>query len=427
MEDNNAPTPSLSRGEYTFMPQRLENILKYERFAAYNETDAGIRKFQGGKYGRPEIRCESSIEYFEFEQCDGGLRCYGDQRARLRAANFCQWLYGHASPVSIEVKELDAALSKVFRFKFDPLTKSHIFVEQACDLLERMPAWPPELLDVPTSIPLGYRASSLTGYANKDRRLWQKLQATTFVNGTVLRFALRAVMIGPSTSSHDLLDIINVVSFLLETVSNLAQSVTHIGTLWRSFIVRAFLWTTWQRCQLIYYHIATIHTLKNGSDDGKIAPLTLRGSFPSPGMTLTEMSKQNSGISKAAYMCGWNFELLRIKSFCIGADFRRFHQRYTSAFGKHTARCFVSQQIACKGESPRSCQRFHGMKIDDQSMHDEYCSGSCTQLIWDESSYRRVSGPRAVRLKRSDHNACESIQYCNASERTLAISHVWSQ
>ena len=220
---------------------------------------------------------------------------------------------------------------------------------------------------------------------------------------------------------------IDIIATLLEIASELASTISGIKASWRLFVVRAFLWTTWQRCQLIYFHLATQDALVQGSFDGKKGSLALRGTSPSPGITIHEMSKQVSSIQKSSYMCGWNFELLRANPVCIGADFRRMHQLFNAEFGGHGARCLPGQSSACNGDSPRSCQRFHGMVIQDQSAHDESCSMDCMQLVWDEMSYRNISGGRAVRLLQSQFCSDRSLQYCNASDQTLAISNVWSQ
>lgn len=44
-------------------------------------------------------------------------------------------------------------------------------------------------------------------------------------------------------------------------------------------------------------------------------------------------------------------------------------------------------------------------------------------MCWNEKSYREVQGTRAVRIT---SNSLESLEYCKASDKTLAISHVWA-
>ena len=417
----------LSRGSDTFTPDRLATILKNDRFSYVPIAKLGLRAYPGFIDAAPsEMRCLINTIYFSKEEVNGVLEIFSDHETKLRAVGLCRQLYGHDSPVSIAATDLDATFSKVFEFKCEPLENSQTIIEQACRLLERIPAWPPELNDTPTAILLEYRASSLVGKARRDARLWERLQVTTYVSDTVLRAAL-SVFMDPEGIRHGLLNVVNVIAALLEMVSQLAPTITDIRTSWRSFITRAFLWTTWQRCQLIYFHLEATFTMKHGSLDRKLGEPVLRGTMPSPGTTIHEISKHYAGLDKSAYMCGWNFELLRTNPVCIGADFRRFHQLYHAAFDGFSPRCFAGQSHACKGDSPQNCQRFHGMVVGDQSAHDQSCSGDCRQLIWDEVSYRTFSGARAVRLMQNQGSAGESIQYCNASNQTLAISHVWSQ
>ena len=420
-------TKSLSRGKDTFTPETLASILQNERFPyGFRPKYGASGNIRIVDYRREPICAIEYDYYFHHEVDEDGSRRYCDKDwAKLRATEFCRRLYGHDSPVSIAVTDLDAMISNVFTFKFDPLEESRTIVEQACNLLERMPAWPPELLDTPTAIPLEYYASSVVDSAPKDARLWEQLQTTTYVSRTVLRAALSAVMYREIESS--LLNMINIIAAILEMISRLLPADADANTSWRSFIARAFLWTIWQRCQLIYFHLAAGSSVTIGSFDGKEGELALRGTLPSPNITIHEMSKRFASSNKPSYMCSWNFEQLRINPVCIGADFRRFFQLYDATFKNYSARCLVEESYACKGDSPQSCQRFYGMVIEDQSAHDQSCFGGCRQLTWDEMSYRALSGARAARLTQPDSSADKSIQYCNASDQTLAISHVWSQ
>jgi hypothetical protein len=427
MEENSKfRTTSLSRASNTFTSERLALILQNERFPHVHIRHAGV-----AWGGLKEIRCEINTDCFEFERVgDEGLRAYGNEKTKLRAIEFCKQLYGHDerdddSSMSIAVTDLNTMMAEVFGFKFEPLKESQRIIEQACGLLERMPACPLELMDTPMAVPLEYRAASVVDHAPRDARIWEQLQVTTYVSDTVLRVALAVIM--EQGIEDSLLDLINIVATLLEIVSQLEATIADAGTAWRSFVVRAFLWSTWQRCQLIYFHKAASRALIEGSLDGKKGDLVLRGTMSAPDVSIYEMSRRYAGLSKPSYMCSWNFELLRINPVCIGADFRRFFQRYNAAFGDYAARCIIGRSHACKGDSPHSCQRFHGMVIEDQSAHDRTCSKDCRQLIWDEVSYRSLSGARALCLMQSDDSFDVSIRYRNASDQTLAISHVWSQ
>ena len=425
MEGDNIRSGSLSRGTDTFTLDRLDDILKSERISYDHRNDANPPRYSQISYAPPSVTAKVDTSFPEYESLDGGIRCFSDQTTRLRATEFCKELCGYGTPVSISVSRLDTIFSRFFTFKFEPLEDSQAIAERASDLLERLPTWPLELDDTPTECPPDYYASSIAGTASRDARLWEQLQATTYVSSNVLRVALSAVM--DEGCLRSLQEVTDIIAALVEIVSQLASTASDDGTSWRLFIVRAFLWTSWQRCQMLYFQLGAISYLTLGSSDRKTMDLNLRGISLSPEVTIHDMSRQRSSLEKPAYMCSWNFELLRTNSVCIGADFRRFHQRYKSAFGRYPARCVAGQLNACKGDSPKSCRRFQGMAIKDQSAHDQVCCKDCRQLIWDETSYRSLSGARAVSLAQNESNSSGTWQYCNASNQTLAISHVWSQ
>ena len=425
MDTDDRTRSFLSQGTDTFTLDRLHAILQNERFSYDHRTDTKDRPFNGIIYGPLQMRGEINTDFFGFETVNDGIRCFNKKDCILRATEFCKDFYGHDARVSISVTRLDDVFSRVFKFKFEPLENSQTVVEEAAKILERVPAWPLELNDIPAHVPPEYEDASLTNTMDKDTKLWEQLRATTFVSTVVLRVALWAV-IDPGCLPS-LLDMTNIVAALLEIVSQLKSTSFDIETSWRSFIARAFLWTTWQRCQLLYFYIVAGNALVEGSPDGKIGQLALRGTYPSPGVTTHEFSKQVASKQKPAYMCGWSFELLRAKAVCVGADFRRFHRLYNTAFGAYPPRCFVGKSEACKGDSTKSCQRFQGMVVQDQSAHDQSCPKTCEQLIWDETSYRDVSGARSVSITQNERSPGKLLQYCKASDQTLAISHVWSQ
>jgi hypothetical protein len=68
------------------------------------------------------------------------------------------------------------------------------------------------------------------------------------------------------------------------------------------------------------------------------------------------------------------------------------------------------------------------MKRIDQSAHSVFCGTSndesCRPLHWNEDSYRVVEGARAVNISQPVSDGL--LRYCKASNKTLAISHVWS-
>ena len=416
----------LRRGNDTFTVSRLQDILSNEvipfegDLMAYNRAHWNL--FQSARGEAFELE----TNYFRQVESVGDKRELDVKEIELRALEFCRQLYGHDCPASVTVADLDTSFSKRFKFTFEPLDASNMIIERACNILERMPALPPELIDTPAAVDFEYQMSSLADGVQSDAPLWERLHVTTYMSDIVLRTTLASVMDALYFERIGI-DFLNILAALLEMVSQLANIITDARTGWRAFLVRAYVWCIWHRCQLIYFHAASVDASLQGSTDGKITRLGLRSSLPSPGITLQEMSKRYATRDKSAYMCGWNLELLRTNPVCIGGDFRRFHRLYNAAFRGYSARCFASQPHPCTGESPRKCQRFYGMIIKDQSAHDQDCSGNCKAMSWDENSYRGLSGGRAVSLAQTQISANMSLQYCNATDRTLAISHVWSQ
>lgn len=329
MHDGNNCYHSLSRGNETFTIERLESILENERFSYDYRREPHARAYSSVTYGVPETPCEIDTSFFEFELEGEGIRFHSNPQTRQRAVGFCKQLYGGDSPECISIRHLDADFPRIFKFRFEPLGASQALVEQASALLERMPASPPKLDDIPSNSSSEYRKPSAMRASLGDITAWEKLPVTTYVSSTILRVALAAVMWPGCVLG--LLDMTDITASLLEIASGLAVNS------WTSFNVRAFLWTTWKRLQLIYYHLAAATYLDEGSTDGKNGKLALRGTLPSPGMTLHDMSKQRASLSKSPYMCGWNFELFRTNPVCIGADFRKFHQCYNDTFGNHPA------------------------------------------------------------------------------------------
>ncbi len=180
-------------------------------------------------------------------------------------------------------------------------------------------------------------------------------------------------------------------------------------------IVKAFLWTSWQRALMVCFW-----DLGYGITNSR--SLAVRGVTSFPELFAQRTLQQSEDRKNAPYLCSWAYELLRTDRACIAMDFRRFHQCYGGLFGDRPARCNDGQQ-QCDGRSPENCQRFKGATVLDQSAHDWKCQMDCKRLYWDKVSFLNVSGAKAVCLDSTDDR---QLRYCEASNKTLAISHVWS-
>ena len=183
---------------------------------------------------------------------------------------------------------------------------------------------------------------------------------------------------------------------ILELASQLLSHAKSGSATWRWFIVRAFLWTSWQRLTMIYFSGILGRYMLVGSKDNDGGSRVLRGTYPSQGLSVHEVSVICASSMKPIYMCGLAFELLRKDPVCMNSDFRMFHQRYSGILRKFPGHRLPKEHISCRSDHLDQCQRFKGLKLDDSSAHDQACSRHCKRLMWDEKSYRSLPGARAV-------------------------------
>ena len=214
---------------------------------------------------------------------------------------------------------------------------------------------------------------------------------------------------------------VNAVMGLLRLTSQLStESVTTDAK--RSWVlVKAFLWTLWQRALMLYLRSRMEFHLEGGFDFDEQG-LDIRGIASVPEIFAQRLAQHLKDQKKAQYMCSWAYQLLRNDRACATTDLRRFHWCYNGLFRGRPARCKDSRQ-QCDGGSPENCQRFKGAAVSDQSAHDFDCDQSCRRLFWDRTSFIEVSGAKAVCLTKTND---KQLRYCKASGKTLAISHVWS-
>ena len=182
-------------------------------------------------------------------------------------------------------------------------------------------------------------------------------------------------------------------------------------------VLKAFLWSAWQRSIMLYFYYVIGVQLWQGSSSTWSSLLAVRGIS-----RLIELDAQDYRGESTPYLCNWAFELLRTSRTSIALDFRRMINLFDNHFQGLEGRCIKDSKLACKGDLPESCHRFTSAEAKSQSLHATNCSGSCARIRWSEASYRQCESPRAVKVNGDDEFLC----YCKASSNTMAISHVWS-
>ena len=404
---------SLSEGDETFTRKRIKRQLQDDTFLHHPDDST--------RSSPSPLICEK----FEYVFENGVHRYFTPTEQTQHRQRCCRNLYEQVLNPDAHCSRLDQVFSQIVACNFQPKEGADEIVDHTGRLLSRFPARSLELPDTPDSIDPDFLAPASTGEENlpASTNCWQRLQVTSYVSVSVIRSALLLV-IYHHIGSGMLTNFLDTIADLMTTASELSSVANLQIEHQRWFLVRAFLWSSWQRCTMLYFYGILGRYLKSGFADHDGPSLILRGFLVTPRLSIQAMSKDLAGSSKSRYMCGWAFELLRCNTVCINLDFRRFCFRYSMVFGSRPGRCIGDDIAPCAGDEPGKCQRFRGLRIDNQSHHDSACGRDCQGLLWDEESYRSVTGARAVAFEL--HQSQVRLTYCEASENTLAISHVWS-
>ena len=368
----------------------------------------------------------------------GDAKYFDSQDRRKYVVDTCEELRRRAMDAETHVLIIDSLLSSLLECRIYvramPLgTFEDELALRAYGILKRLPWRPLKLADAPEDLDRRYfwddKSFELKRLAGPvGCGTWSSLRVAAHLSSAIIKMTLYIEIAGAYTFGHWLHEYPDMLAELLEASSDLtSQSLSSAEHhLW--FIVRSALWSSWQRSSMLYHYALMRDALEggfSGSQGGMVDQL--RSTIPNPSLSVHQMSSLYAAHGKAQYMCSWAFELLRTEPVCLGMDFRTFHQRYLQLWSSATARCKKDSPVPCTGDSPNNCWRFRGMVVKDQSAHNPGCGQQCRKLPWNESSYRNTSGARAVSMKSTGSGSKDScLEYCSVSEKTLAISHVWS-
>ena len=131
------------------------------------------------------------------------------------------------------------------------------------------------------------------------------------MSSNVIRVAM-CTIIHPWISKGKLSEFINHIAALLDSAAQASSAAKIHGARCKWFVVRAFLWPSWQRTVMIYFSFLLALNLDSGVDDGQASrAVFLQSLAPTSGMSLQEMSKRYETLGKSHYMCAWAFDFLR--------------------------------------------------------------------------------------------------------------------
>lgn len=399
---------NIVQGASTYTAERVLQILQDETYVFSPE--------------RRGVPVEFGVLKWAFETTESGTLITHTSTTRAqRATKYCQEHLDNirnSIAASKVLARLDEHHSRLLQCSFRPEKQEAVIVERVCQLLSRLPATPVELGDGSPEQCSGLSADHFLPEPEPISRSWDNLQATNFVSTNTIRLAIQMECAGNTYWAHAFGSYINMLAELLDTALSFPSTA-------ESLVLKTFLWTSWQRAVMLQFSYLMSGHLRVGYDFSRNEalsldmPRALQKAFQGENSTLRDLPP---------YLCRWAFESIRSDRAAVMLDFRDFLERYASLFGSRTSRCVLTSDgeiqnwKPCSGESPGACNRFIGKKIEDQSAHATDCLGGCPRLFWNEESYKRCLGARAVSLE--DGNT--SLHYCTASSNTMAISHVWS-
>lgn len=418
--------PSSTGFQDNITPQRIRRLLQQH----YHGPHAPSRV--------PWLACHGTLK-----SADRGTPESRLHERRIQAEEMCRRYHLSALDPTDHVERLEKSISDILRCSFPPYRPKFLWdytsetedrlVKHAFNLLSRLPRIPLPLVEVGHSASLSCISEGYLLFPNEPRE-WENLLVVAHVPDM-------AVLLALIISARDLLhrdwelqgmgglrDTINTLIELLDVCSSLSSTAVSAVELEAWLVVKSMLWSSWQRCtMLIRWFILGLHIesgFKKMLDGFSFRQYT-------GGDQKTRDAQHNSLVAihdVPQYMCMWALRQLQSDRSAICQDFRRLCSLFDAAFPGRRPRCILQSQMShqCDGSSVQSCQRFKGMVITDQSQHAEEQPQRhmCQRLYWNERSYRLVNGARAVKLNEDQFTGL--LEYCEASNDTLAISHVWS-
>ncbi|EXJ84803.1 hypothetical protein A1O3_05475 [Capronia epimyces CBS 606.96] len=349
-----------------------------------------------------------------------------DQRAARR---LCLQFSKDVEDPKFSLARLDASYSATWR---PPNLGRAVDIEgqvlgRAIEILGQQPATPPTILD---ALPFGTVSENhyvlpLNGAEHHAEVVsdlaWDNLLVVNFVDTIVLRLVLCIAQsqltrqYGPAS----IVRLLNATIQLLRTSLDLASEQGAKDQKW--IIVCAFLWTSWSRILLLRLGAAVGRQLQ-GFDYNMRGLNSIRFLDVVPEVVECRRRILDRELKATPYLCAWAYRNLTEDRASISTDLRRFHQVYHACFGTKLAIC-NSGSKQCSGVSSIVCGRFEQTPVTNQSSHAPGCRGDCDRLFWIRESFIAVSGPKAVDITATD---ATGLRYCESTEKTLTISHVWS-
>lgn len=224
-------------------------------------------------------------------------------------------------------------------------------MEQAAQLLQRLPKLPPNITSIETARVLchksrrGYFLQNIYPRKNvghdRAEMIWMQMCVTRKLNSVVLRLALYIANVEAHSSvagrraadSLKIHEIANATLELLRVAFKIAGSdKTQHKISWA--IVQAYLWNSWQRIVMLFFHKCFGEISEDGESTHQrsiaIEQLSkLQGIQLIPELSRLRHEDLSQRLRAIPYLCSWSYRLLFETYFSRTTDLRSFFQAYS--------------------------------------------------------------------------------------------------
>lgn len=169
-----------------------------------------------------------------------------------------------AENAETHVCDMDAFLSSLLDCRIyirgvQPGSFEDDFALRVYAILRRLPSRPLKLADVPPDIDRRYFWDDETSEVGSPAEpvgsgTWGSLRVAASLSVTIIQMALYIVISGTNTFGHGIQEYPNVLAELLETSSGLVSQCISTAEQRQWFIVRAALWSSWQRSGMLCHN-----------------------------------------------------------------------------------------------------------------------------------------------------------------------------
>jgi hypothetical protein len=201
--------------------------------------------------------------------------------------SLCNRLFEATEYVRDHLQKLDKVLTNILRCNFviEDILSTDEICENAIRVLSRLPSKPTALPDALDTVPQQFFLNNQNPCQNL--RLWENLKVVSFVSTNTICTALFSAIYIYSQAS-EISVAVNFLAVMLDEASKMSRERSTKKKRYRWIVVRAFLWSTWQRMMMLMTEGQLKIYVRSGFDHNGMYSFWIRPFSPSPGYPVRE-------------------------------------------------------------------------------------------------------------------------------------------